>query len=343
MLKSDLRWGVQKCTLSLITQQVLETLMADCITALEYDGGIIALDSGMFQPQMAACYLLETDEAVALIEVGNNASADRILHVLESRGRKTEEISHVIVTHVHLDHAGGAGELLHRLPQARLVVHPLGARHLIDPSRLEASARAVYGDSEFDAMYGTLKPVSEERVMIMNDGDSLYIGDRCLSFMDSPGHARHHFCIWDERTEGWFTGDTFGLSYRGLDSENGPFIFPTTTPIQFDPPTLTQSIDRLMEKSPRNMYLTHFGRVQNVDKLAEKMKAGIRQFVQFAETHAQDEDRTARIEDAMMEWLLDGIRDHGVTLPEEHIRQIVQGDVILNTQGIEWWLDHRQR
>lgn len=315
--------------------------MNDCITALEYAGGITALDSGMFRPQMAACYILETDSAVALIEVGCNASADRILSVLESRGRKPEEVSHVIVTHVHLDHAGGAGEMMQRLPGASLVAHPNGARHLVDPSRLESSARAVYGDAAFDAMYGTLKPVSEERVIIMNDGDSLAVGGRTLQFMDSPGHARHHFCVWDEYTQGWFTGDTFGLSYRDLDTANGHFIFPTTTPIQFDPPALIASIDRLLEKSPSNMYLTHFGRVQNVPHLAVKMRTAIACFVQFAETWATASNRTERIEASMMDWLLDGIREHGVTLPEKRIREIVQSDVVLNTQGIEFWLDHR--
>jgi len=314
--------------------------MADCITAFEYEGGIVALDSGMVRPQVAACYLLETDSAVALIEVGNNDSADRIIHVLESRGRSVDEVSHVIVTHVHLDHAGGAGELMQRLPNARLVAHPRAARHLIDPSRLEASARAVYGDEEFDAQHGTLIPVPEERVIIKDDGDSLSVGERPLLFMDSPGHARHHFCIWDEMTHGWFTGDTFGISYRDLDSENGYFIFPTTTPVQFDPPALIASIDRMMEKSPRNMYLTHFGRVQDVDRLAVKMKDAVRQFARFGEESAGSEDRTAYIQTAMMEWLLEGIREHGVTLPEEQLIAILQNDVDLNSQGIEFWLDH---
>ena len=315
--------------------------MADCITAYEYEGGIVALDSGMVRPQMAACYLMETDTAVALIEVGNNDSADRICHVLESRGRHEYEVSHIIVTHVHLDHAGGAGELMERLPNAMLVAHPYAARHLIDPSRLEAGARAVYGDEKFDAMYGTLKPVAGERVIIMDDGDQLEVGGRRLSFIDTPGHARHHFCIWDEATRGWFSGDTFGISYRDLDSANGHFIFPTTTPVQFDPPALIASIDRMMEKSPQNMYLTHFGRVQHVAPLAEKMKAGVRQFVQFADRYAGAGDRTAQIENAMMEWLLEGIREHGVMLAEDEVRDIVQNDVVLNTQGIEFWIDHR--
>ena len=315
--------------------------MTDCITALEYEGGIVALDSGMFRPQMAACYLLETDTDVALIEVGCNSSVDRILQVLESRGRNEDEISHVIVTHVHLDHAGGAGALMQRLPNATLVVHPYGARHLIDPSRLEASARAVYGDEEFNAMYGTLIPVPHERVVTMDDGDLLKVGGRQLQFMDSPGHARHHFCIWDEQTQGWFTGDTFGLSYREFDNANGHFIFPTTTPIQFDPPVLIESIDRLMEKSPQNMYLTHFGRVQDIEQLADKMKSAVSRFVQFADAYADASNRTQSIEAAMMDWLLESIHQHGVTLDEERIQDIVMGDVVLNTQGIEYWIDHR--
>ena len=315
--------------------------MSDCISALEYEGGIVALDSGMVRSLMAACYVLETDDAVALIEVGTNASVERILKVLESRGRSPDEVSHVIVTHVHLDHAGGAGELMARLPNAQFVVHPRGARHMIDPSRLEASARGVYGDEAFDAMYGTLRPVPEHRVITMEDGQSLSVGDRPLLFIDTPGHARHHFCVWDERTKGWFTGDTFGVSYRDFDTQNGHFIFPTTTPIQFDPPALITSIDRMLEQSPQNMYLTHYGRVRNVAEMACKMKAGVQQLVEIAETHVADDNRTQSIRTAIMDWLYTGARDHGVTLPEMRVREILQIDVVLNTQGVEYWLDHR--
>ena len=315
--------------------------MNECITALEYEGGITAIDSGMVRPQMAACYLLETGSAVAVVETGNAASADRILKVLKSRGRRPEEISHVIVTHVHLDHAGGAGTLIQRLPQATLVAHPYGARHLIDPSKLEAGARAVYGEARFDAMYGSLVPVPKDRVIVKEDGEELAIGGRRLEFMDAPGHARHHFTVWDEQTNGWFTGDTFGLSYRNLDTENGAFIFPTTTPIQFDPPALISSIDRMMEKSPSNMYLTHFGRVQEAERLAEDMRRAVREFVELAERFEKSDDRTRCIEDAMMDRLFERARSHGVTLEEDALRETLAGDVILNTQGLEFWLDHR--
>jgi glyoxylase-like metal-dependent hydrolase (beta-lactamase superfamily II) len=313
---------------------------SEMITVLEYPHGISAIDSGMVRDQMAACYLLETGSAVAVIETGNAASADRIMKVLRFRGRQPEEVSHVIVTHVHLDHAGGAGKLLQKLPQAVLAVHPRGARHMIDPSKLEASARAVYGDEKYEAMYGALAPVPEERVRIMEDGDSLTVGQRRLEFMDSPGHAKHHFTVWDEESTGWFTGDTFGLSYRELDTDGGAFIFPTTTPIQFDPPTLVNSIDRMMARDPANMYLTHFGRVQDVPRLADDLREGVRFFAQLGERHATSEQRTKRIEDAMTEWLMARLRSHGVTLDDAALETILRPDIVLNTQGIEFWLDH---
>ena len=315
--------------------------MNECITALEYEGGITAIDSGMVRPQMAACYLVETGSAVAVIETGNAASADRILKVLKSRGRQPEEISHVIVTHVHLDHAGGAGTLMHRLPQATLVAHPYGARHLVDPSKLEASARAVYGDARFDEMYGSLLPVAKDRVIVMEDGEELTVGGRTFVFMDAPGHARHHFTIWDEQTRGWFTGDTFGLSYRNLDTDNGAFIFPTTTPVQCEPPALLSSIDRMMEKKPAGMYLTHFGRVQDTERLAGDMRGAVHEFVEIAERFECSGERTRCIEDAMMDRLFERARAHGVVLEEDELRETFAGDVILNTQGIEFWLDHR--
>ena len=313
--------------------------MNECITALEYEGGIIAIDSGMVRPQMAACYLLETDAALAVVETGNARSAERILSVIAHRGRRREEVSHVIVTHVHLDHAGGAGQLMQHLPNATLVVHPRGARHMIDPSRLEASARAVYGDEEYETQHGALAPVPEERVLVMEDGGSLQVGHRTLQFLDTPGHARHHFCVWDEKTHGWFSGDTFGISYRELDTAAGPFIFPTTTPVQFDPPALDASVRKLMERKPRNVYLTHFGRVGDAERLAVDLYAAIAQFAEWGRAFDGAEDRRARIESAMMDWLVEGARAHGVRLTDEELHGVFRNDVELNTQGIECWLD----
>ena len=315
--------------------------MTNSITAREYYGGIIAIDSGMVRREMAACYLLETSGEVALVEVGSNHSVPLILSALRRRGWSREQVSHVIVTHVHLDHAGGAGRLMQALPRATMVVHPRGARHLVNPAQLEAGTRAVYGDAEFDAMYGGLVPVPEERVRIMDDGDTLSVGDRELWFIDTPGHAKHHFCIWDQQTRGWFTGDTFGISYRDLDTDHGAFIFPTTTPIHFDPPALIASVERLMQKSPRYMYLTHFGRVGDTGRLAEKMIAGVRKLAEIGEKHSRSTARQLAIQNDIRQWLIAGARTHGVTLTEQQLKWVLEDDVVLNTQGIEYWLDHR--
>lgn len=317
--------------------------MASLATAREYNGGVIAVDSGLFGREMAACYVLEAVDQVALIEVGSNSSAGRILSVLERRGWSPAQVSHVIVTHVHLDHAGGSGRLMQLLPNAIFVVHPRGARHMIDPSQLEAGTRAVYGDAAFEHMHGHLIPVPRERVITKEDGETLAIGQRTLLFRDTPGHAKHHFCVWDEQTRGWFTGDTFGVSYRELDTAAGPFIFPTTTPIQFDPEALISSIQRLQQMAPDYMYLTHFGRVGDTVRLAGELIAGVRKLVEIAERNLDSVNRRADIEAEMLDWLYAACRAHGVSVSHDQLVHLLEADVKLNTQGIEYWLDHRDR
>jgi glyoxylase-like metal-dependent hydrolase (beta-lactamase superfamily II) len=308
-----------------------------------YDGGISVIDAGFHREKMAGCYMMEADSEVAFIEVGTNSSTPRLLQTLEESGWRREEVRYVIVTHVHLDHAGGAGSLMQALPNATLLVHPYGARHMIDPAKLEAGARAVYGDDMFDRIYGELVAVPEERTRIMDDGSSVKLGNRELRFIDTPGHARHHFCVHDSLTNGWFTGDTFGLSYREFDTEKGAFILPTTTPIQFDPEPLKASVRRLMECAPDYMYLTHYGRVADVGRLAGKMIDGVDQYVAFAERYDGDGNRREKIETAMYEWLMSGLREHGVTLSESRCAELLMADIQLNTAGIEIWLDHRKR
>ena len=305
-------------------------------------GGISVIDAGFHRDHMAACYMMETDSEVAFIEVGTNSSTPRLIKTLEEHGRSREEVRYVIVTHAHLDHAGGAGSLMQLLPNATLLVHPYAARHLINPAKLEAGARAVYGDEMFDQVYGVLVPVPEERARIMEDGDSVMLGGRRLGFMDTPGHARHHFCVHDSLTHGWFTGDTFGLSYREFDTGQGAFLFPTTTPIQFDPEPLKESVRKLAANDPECMYLTHYGKVEGVQKLAAKMIEGVDVLVGIAERYKDHDQRQQKIETAMADWLMTGLREHGVSLSDERCMELLRDDIALNTQGIEIWLDQRK-
>ncbi len=315
----------------------------DCISVNEYSGGVLCVDSGFLRDRMASCYLVESDSEVAIIETGTNTSVQRLVEVIKRRGWGKSAVRYVIVTHVHLDHAGGAGGLMREFPEATFLVHPRGAAHMIDPSRLEASVRRVYGDATFDASYGSLIPIDEKRVRQMDDGDSLELGNRVLSFMDTPGHARHHFCIWDDKTRGWFSGDTFGLSYRELDTGKGAYVFPTTTPIEFDPEALKDSISRLLEKDPTYMYLTHYGRVEGIAALAAQLIPAIDAVVEIAERHKHRDDRSRRFKQDFSNWLTGSIRAHGVTLDEPALQNLLLPDIELNTQGVEVWLSRREK
>lgn len=316
---------------------------ADCVPVNEYPGGVLCVDSGFMRDRMASCYVLEAGSELAIIETGTRASVRRLADVIRLRGWSKDAVRFVIVTHVHLDHAGGAGQLMQEFPKASFLVHPRGAAHMIDPSRLEASVRRVYGDAVFDATYGNLVPIDESRVRQMNDGDSIQLGDRTLDFMDTPGHARHHFCIWDDKTRAWFSGDTFGLSYRELDTENGAYIFPTTTPIEFDPQALKHSISRLLEKDPEYMYLTHYGRIGNVAGLAKQLLSAIDVIVDIAERHQHREDRATLFKRDFSDWLVGSIRAHGVTLDGSALTELLLPDIELNTQGVDVWLKRREK
>jgi glyoxylase-like metal-dependent hydrolase (beta-lactamase superfamily II) len=313
------------------------------VNATEYPGGVICVDTGYVRDRLAGAYLLEADDRVAIVETGTSATVPRLMKVLEERGWIPEQVQYVIVTHVHLDHAGGAGLLMQKLPEATFVVHPRGARHMTDPSRLEASVRAVYSDDYFEETFAPLLPIDAERTLQMNDGDRLKLGHRELQFIDSPGHARHHFCVWDKQTRGWFTGDTFGISYREFDTEKGPFIFPTTTPIELDPPRLRESVQRLLAREPEWMYLTHYGRVGEPARLAGQLLDILEAMVEMAERHEHAERRSELIRTELLGHLVATARAHGVAMPDERLHALLETDVDLNTQGLEVWLERRAR
>jgi len=304
------------------------------------DHGISLIDAEYLYPGVVAVYLLQQDDQLAIIETGTANSAANILAVIESHGFSTDNVNYIIPTHVHLDHAGGAGELMQHCSNAQLVIHPYGARHMIDPSKLIAGTIAVYGEEKFRELYGELKPIDESRVIEAPDNFELMLGQRRLRFLDTPGHARHHFCIYDEGSEGIFTGDTFGLCYQELPTDAGPFIFPTTTPIQFDPPALLQSIDRLMALKPKLMYLTHFGNIEPTDTVVNQLRKRIHHFTQIAlaEMHSNG-DRLKNIERRLREYLLAELATMHCHQPVEFCEQFLANDISLNAQGLDIWLE----
>ncbi|HWH82892.1 MAG TPA: MBL fold metallo-hydrolase [Burkholderiaceae bacterium] len=305
------------------------------------------IDTGFHRDDFDASYLIVEAGHAAFVDTGTNDSVPRLLAALDALGLARGAVDHVIATHVHLDHAGGAGLLMRSLPNATLVVHPLGAAHLIEPSRLMAGARAVYGDDEVARTYGEVLGVPAERVVRTDDGMTLSLHGRELKFLDTPGHARHHHCIWDARSRGFFTGDTFGLSYREFDTAQGAWIMPTTTPVQFEPGPLRRSIERMLAHEPACMYLTHYGRVggraDDVRRLAALLLGQLDAMVALAESLPADERRHAALMDGFHAIHLKSLRAHGCTLPEARVRELLALDHELNAQGIAVWLDRRQR
>ena len=202
---------------------------------IDYEFGISAIDSGYQRPRLDAIHLIVEGGRAAVVDTGVNSSVPRVLEALRAKGIAPGHVDYVILTHIHLDHAGGAGLLMSHLPNAMLTVHPYGARHMIDPAKLIASSLAVYGAQAMENLYGHIMPVPRERVMETPHGSSIRLNGRDIAFYDTPGHARHHVCALDAKSGHVFAGDTFGLSYRELDCDGRQFIMPTSSPTQFDP------------------------------------------------------------------------------------------------------------
>lgn len=312
----------------------------------EYLGwGIHVLDTAFNRPQMAACYVMAHEGELAIIETGTKDTVPLIFDFLAREGLSKSAIKYVMPTHVHLDHAGGAGLLMQALPHAQLVVHPQGARHMIDPSKLQAGATAVYGKTIFEKTYGDLLPIDPSQILIIEDGQTLSLGGRLLTFLDTPGHARHHYCIYDALSEGFFTGDTFGLAYKELTTEKGPFIFPTTTPVQFDPDALKASISRLLSYDPKRMFLTHYGMVEQPQGLGERLIKLVDEFVRISETVKQQVPEAQWLQTLNKEiltLLMADLAQHGTALSANEYAQVIAGDVLLNAQGLNVWLSRQQ-
>jgi glyoxylase-like metal-dependent hydrolase (beta-lactamase superfamily II) len=312
--------------------------------AREIAPGIVLVDTGYIRPGLAASYLVRGTRGAAIVETGSAPTVHRVLRALDAVGIARDDVEWVIVTHVHLDHAGGAGALLRELPRARLAVNPRGARHAIDPSKLLAGTSAVYGSERTRELYGELVPAPADRVVEAPEGFVLDLGNRPLRFLDAPGHARHHSVILDEETRGFFSGDVFGISYRESDLAGRPFIFPTTTPVQFDPPAWHATLDRMLAERPERVYLTHFGMLEgDIARHAASLRLAIDEHVRRALSAPTGPGRHEALVSSLEEQLLDSLRAHGANPTREEALGLFGGDLELNAQGLEVWLDAPKR
>jgi glyoxylase-like metal-dependent hydrolase (beta-lactamase superfamily II) len=245
-----------------------------------------------------------------------------------------------VLTHVHLDHAGGAGELMRLCPNAQLTVHPRGTRHMVDPSKLWAAVCDVYGQEMAEREYGSLTPIARDRIVETPEGATVSLAGRCLEFWDAPGHAKHHVYIRDTKTNSFFTGDTFGISYRDFDTANGAYIFVTSSPSQFSPGELTNTMRRLIAAKPPAVYLTHYAQVQDVGRHGDFLLRQTDEFAEIGLRHrAAGDERASLIRDDLTSLMLAQLKDHGVALSEQQCLKVLDLDLKLNSDGLVCWLD----
>ena len=309
---------------------------------LRYDHGIYAVDSGYIRPQLNAIHLIVEHGQVAVVDTANNAALSRVLAALQALELTPASVAYVVLTHVHLDHAGGAGAMMQAFPEARLVVHPRGASHMADPARLFAAVQAVYGAAKAERLYGTLLSVPADRILTAGDGYPFDLAGRTLTCLETPGHARHHLCLLDPRSGGLFTGDIFGLSFRELDVDGRPSVIPTTTPTQFDPAAMHASVDRILAYRPEALYLTHFSRVTDLPRLGDDLHRLIDAHVAVAERERDaGPERGARILDGLWALMDTEAARQGWRLNADQRRAVLGMDIELNAQGLDYWLDQR--
>lgn len=310
---------------------------------VDYPYGISAVDSGYFRPKLDAIHLIIEGDRAAIVDTGTNHSVPLVMQVLRDKGLQPEQVDYVLLTHVHLDHAGGAGLFMRTCPNAKLTVHPRGARHMSDPSRLVAGTVGVYGEAATRRMYGDILPVPAARIVETPHASSIRLNGREFEFLDTPGHCRHHVAIRDATSGHIFAGDVFGLSYREMDQDGRQFIIPTTSPAQFDPEPYHRSVDLILGLAPAAVYVTHYSQVLDIAAKGAVLHRLIDAQAELAlSVRDAGETRAALLQAGVARIVLAEARRWGSRLSDERVLDIYVNDVELNAQGLGHWLDSLQ-
>ena len=308
---------------------------------------IVTIDTHYLdRSEFAAAYLLVDGDRAAFIDNNTNAAVPRLLAALDEHGLTPAQVAYIIITHVHLDHAGGTSALAAACPEATIIAHPRAAPHVIDPERLVESASAVYGAAEFQRLYGTIEPVPAERVRSMEDEEVLAFGARELQFLHTRGHANHHFCVADSATGAIFTGDAFGLVYPALQGA-GPFGLPSTSPTDFDPSLARDAVRRLVAAKPACVYPTHFGPVTAIETIAGQLLRHLDFAEGLLESAATGDQPEAAIAEAcrprIRDYLQGALDARGNLGADPATWALLELDIDLNAQGIAFAAEKRRR
>jgi len=295
------------------------------------------IDTGMAgERELNAVYLIAAAEP-CLIEAGPGADGPAVTSALERLGVGTADLAHLVVTHVHLDHAGGAGAILRAYPRATLWVHERGAAHMADPTRLLASTARTYGETRMHQLFGTCEPCPAERIRAIVDGDTIALGDRSLRVIHTPGHASHHVALLEGDTQSLFIGEAMGTYIPW-----GPATRPALPPPEVDVEAAARTIDRLGSTGARHLFASHFGAVPDppsaFDRAREDLDAWsgpVRRRL-LEEPTATDDDLTSELDHVAASSFLhqSGVPLIGAALE----RYDVLGSIRMNAQGLgRYW------
>lgn len=296
------------------------------------------IDDHNFQrAQRTGTYVLLGDD-ITLIETCASPSLPYILNGLRELNIPLTAIKNIIVTHVHLDHAGAAGILMRECPNATLFVHPRGASHMIDPTQLVRGTREVYGES-FDIFFNPILPIQKERICIVKDSDTLQISaNRTLAFYDTPGHAKHHISIHDSLTNGVFTGDTIGIYYRELIELGVELYLPSTSPTQFNPEAMLASKERIKNLKVDYIYFGHYGASANVSEVYTQLENWLSFFLEKGEAILAVEKNSVTASKKLASLLFEAVQSYlikkGIPKNHEFYKNVLRLEMLINAKGI---------
>jgi glyoxylase-like metal-dependent hydrolase (beta-lactamase superfamily II) len=297
------------------------------------------------RPRLAASYLMVDGEQAAFIDNNTARARPHLEAALAATGLRPEQVTYLVITHVHLDHAAGTAALAAACPQATILAHPRAAPHLVDPSRLVASATNVYGEKAFAELYGVVDPVPAERVQTVEDDETLRFGSREWRFLHTRGHANHHLCLVDHTADAVIAGDAFGLQYPALQDE-GTFAFPSTSPTDFDADLARASVERILAVGASRVFVSHFGQVARVQETADQLL----RHLDFAGTLVDEAVAADVPDDGIEGWVapryrayVRGVLDgHGALAARPETWSLLEMDLALNAQGIAFAAQRRR-
>ncbi len=307
------------------------------------ESDIYCVDANYYKPQLASIHLIRSKDRIVIVDSGTNYSVPQTSILLTQLGLNFLHVDYIILTHIHLDHAGGAGKLMQLCKNAKLVVHPKGVKHMSDPSKLIKGTKAVYGEETFNKLYGEILPIELDRIIATENEHNLNLANRNFTIIETPGHADHHNCIIDHQTNSAFTGDTLGVSYKALRNDTHSFVMPTTTPVQFNPNAMHESIEKVMRYNPQTLYLTHYSAIKVNARIIAGLHEQIDDFVMLTDQAADSGgDLTKTLEEKLNDYLVRRCLNEVDTISEATAQEWIGLDAKLSAQGLAFWHEHRR-